>query len=384
MKIVFFIGTVQYGGAEKHALMLADYYRNHLGWDTEIWCWSGSGEFRDGPIHGLASSINIPVRMVPVFRIDNPDHNTFLKRVQYWRFINRQNIDVVMSFNPKPNIFCAYMLPWTNVKAHVWAQQNVGYDFPSPKERKAIRGVKHAVSNSSHGAAFLKKVGFKNDSIHVVHNGINTDVATVDSRDWTARIAPHQQSVNFNAIMVANISKTKDHITLIKAWKRVVEKLNPIGIKANLYLAGRQDTSYEDVVAIIHSMQLTEHVHLLGQVSDVYNLIALMDLSVLSSPAEGMPNAVLECMLMGKPFVGTDIEGIREAVGECNIPYLTPVGDAESLARVILPFAEDKELCEKVGKANREHVQSNFPIKKMWEATHAIVLKSLGKSTDTI
>jgi glycosyltransferase involved in cell wall biosynthesis len=102
-----------------------------------------------------------------------------------------------------------------------------------------------------------------------------------------------------------------------------------------------------------------------------------MDLSILSSNTEGLPNVILEEMLSGLPFVGTDIPGIREAVYEENYKYLSKPKDFKELANNILIFANDQELRKEVGQKNKQLIIDNFGFKRMCEETNKIILKNL-------
>jgi glycosyltransferase involved in cell wall biosynthesis len=373
MKIVFFLGTFAYGGAEKHALLLADYYKNHLNWKTEAWAWSEL----DGPIPEMCEKINVKTVEVPKYKPTGFWNKINLDKT-YKKFFN--DVDVVMSFNNKPNIFCAEFIPKTNVKLHVWAQQGIdGYTFSKPQEKEFLKNLTLVISNSNNGYKFLrKKVGIPKEIIKVVYNGIDTNPAPRNSKAWGEKLSLPNEST-FNAVMVANITKLKDHITLVKSWRKVTVVLKEYGIHANLFCAGRKDNMIEATEAEIKNQSLEDHVHILGGVSDVYNLVELMDLAILSSPSEGLPNAVLEVMLLSKPFVGTNIEGIREAVGEQNFQYLSEFKDFDGLSENILTFALDKELSSQKGADNKKWVEDTFPIQKLWKNTHSIVEEYLAK-----
>lgn len=359
------------GGAEKHALLLADYYKNHLGWDTEVWGWSEL----NGPIPSMCKKINVK----PIV-VEQWEYSTFLQRKLLERKYKKRlkGVDVVMSFNNRPNIFCAEFLKFTGVKLHIWAQQGIdGYDFPKNQQKIAIEGVKCVISNSQNGVDFLvKKVGFKAEQCFVVHNGIDINPPERAPEKWIDKLGLNQPD-SFSGAMIANITRLKDHITLIAAWAIVVKELNKEGVKANLYLAGRKDNMYEESRLLVTKLGLEDNVTFLGVVKDVNNLVESMDLTILSSPSEGLPNAVLEAMLLGKPFVGTNIPGIREAVGEHNFQYLVSEKDEYELASMILKFARDKSLQNEVGENNRKWVRENFPIEKLWTKTHQIIMENL-------
>ena len=59
---------------------------------------------------------------------------------------------------------------------------------------------------------------------------------------------------------------------------------------------------------------LTEHVHFVGYQTDMAAVYDSTDLVVQSSSTEGMPNVVLEALLMETPVVATNVGGTSEVV----------------------------------------------------------------------
>jgi glycosyltransferase involved in cell wall biosynthesis len=75
---------------------------------------------------------------------------------------------------------------------------------------------------------------------------------------------------------------------------------------------------------------------------------------------EGIPRTILEAMAMGKPVITTDSPGCRETVEENVNGHLIPVKDSNSLAQALEKLIRDKDLREKMGKAGREKVITEF------------------------
>jgi glycosyltransferase involved in cell wall biosynthesis len=90
----------------------------------------------------------------------------------------------------------------------------------------------------------------------------------------------------------------------------------------------------------------------------VSGFLGAPDLAVFSSRSELLGRGATEPMAAGLPVVGTDVPGIREALGEGGVPFLAPPGDAPGLAEVILRFATDPELRARVGRANSELIRA--------------------------
>jgi glycosyltransferase involved in cell wall biosynthesis len=101
-------------------------------------------------------------------------------------------------------------------------------------------------------------------------------------------------------------------------------------------------------------------VRFLGRIEDVSGLLAAVDVAVLSSRSEGMPNAVLEPMAAGLPVVATDIEGVREAVGPTGVAVLAPPGDHRALANALDRALTDEALRSDARAINPASIAERF------------------------
>jgi glycosyltransferase involved in cell wall biosynthesis len=85
-----------------------------------------------------------------------------------------------------------------------------------------------------------------------------------------------------------------------------------------------------------------------------------MDLYVLSSTREGLPNTVLEAMAMEVPIVSTDVDGVREAVRDEIDAVLVPALDSDRLAEGIARVLDDTPLRESLVRNARARVEGEF------------------------
>jgi glycosyltransferase involved in cell wall biosynthesis len=139
-------------------------------------------------------------------------------------------------------------------------------------------------------------------------------------------------------IMVARFEPQKDHASLLNA------------------LAGIQDLPWElDLVgdgplmrsmeALAATLGIRERVHLLGQRTDVDQLLARAQVSLLVTNWEGFPLSILEAMRAGLPVVATSVGGISESVRDGETGYLVPRGSLELLRdriRRLLTFPDER------------------------------------------
>ncbi len=88
----------------------------------------------------------------------------------------------------------------------------------------------------------------------------------------------------------------------------------------------------------IQNLQLTDCVKLVGYVPE--DLLPVWmnasDLFVLPSLNEGNPVVMFECLGCGKPFVGTDVGGVREIVTSEDYGLLVRPGNVQDLAEKLL------------------------------------------------
>lgn len=364
-RIVFVLGNLELGGAERQALLLAQYLVEHERAEVEVW-----GLNRSGPVAEICAQHGIPSRVVPYPLIGF----SALENANLRRLLQEIKPDILLPYTLTPNVVCGLIWQHTGARSCVWNQRDEGLQFPNSMESLAASLTPLFISNSTAGARFLtSKLGIAPAKVNVIPNGITPAAPELDRRAWRERLAVDDRC--FVACMVANLHAKKDHATLLHAWREVVSKLAADGREALLVLAGRHDGAYQARAVLAAELNIEESVRFVGPVPDVSGLLGAVDVGVLSSLSEGCPNAVLESMAAGLPVAGTDIEGIREVVGPAGARLLAGPGDADALAAVLLTLANDPPLCAEVGAVNRERVRNNYDSLRMCKETAALLAR---------
>ena len=138
--------------------------------------------------------------------------------------------------------------------------------------------------------------------------------------------------------MVAGFRYEKDQATLVRALKHLPDIFHVL-----LVGDGEKRTEIE---SLIHQLNLTTRVHLLGIRNDVSSVLKSSDIIVMSSHREGLSLSNVEGMASGNPFVASDVEGLREVTKGYGV--LFPHGDEKYLAEVILKLDMDETYRTKV------------------------------------
>jgi glycosyltransferase involved in cell wall biosynthesis len=117
--------------------------------------------------------------------------------------------------------------------------------------------------------------------------------------------------------------------------------------------------------------QFRDHVVMLGNRSDVPDLLASFSVFAYPSEFEGLCLAVIEAQAAGVPVVATPVGGIRETVLHGETGLLVPRGDAQALGDAILQLLDDPDEAARLAAAARERVQ-RYSERRMVEETLAL------------
>jgi glycosyltransferase involved in cell wall biosynthesis len=273
--------------------------------------------------------------------------------------LRRLRPDVLLSWTNLPNVVCGLTWRLTGAKLCIWNQCDVlgTKRFSQTLLRRALHATPLVVTTAFHTRDWLEREwGFDPRRVHV----IRSEVRLADARDgrgeWRSRLGLAED--HLAACMLGHLHSGKDHPTLLRAWRIVVDRLRDEGRSAVLLLAGRPAGSGDDLKALAFDLDLREHIRFLGEVDDISGLLGAVDLAVFSSRSECLGRGATEPMYAGLAVAGTDIPGISEAVGELGRPFLAPPGDQRALADAILRLARDPGLRARLGEANASLIRS--------------------------
>lgn len=128
----------------------------------------------------------------------------------------------------------------------------------------------------------------------------------------------------------------------------------------------------------IKDLGLEETVRLVGHRRDIPEVLAALDVFVLPSiEPEGVPQAVVQALAMGRPVVASDVEGLTEVLRDGETGLLVPPRDPAALAEAIAALLRDPDRGAALGAAGRRLVEKQFSLETMvgrLEALYAEIL----------
>ena len=120
-----------------------------------------------------------------------------------------------------------------------------------------------------------------------------------------------------------------------------------------------------DIRSQASRLGLDDRVHLVGERSDVLDILPAFDLSILSSLHEGFPNAVMESMAAGVPVVSTAVGGVVELISNTITGYLVTPMDPVALGRQIAFAIDNPDVTAAIALRGQEFVSSRFSMARM-------------------
>lgn len=116
----------------------------------------------------------------------------------------------------------------------------------------------------------------------------------------------------------------------------------------------------------------TSHFIFTGAQRDVESIINIFDIGVLSTNiqvhGEGVSNAIMEYMALGKPVVATSGGGSNEIVIEGKTGFLIPPTSPQIMVDKLMHLLDNPKVATNMGKAGRTRVLEYFSLDKMTNA----------------
>jgi glycosyltransferase involved in cell wall biosynthesis len=212
----------------------------------------------------------------------------------------------------------------------------------------------------------------------VIHNGVDPNCGSTSRRypdktkDDLGIPANHKVVGN-----VANIRPEKGHEYLIQAAKIVCDSYPDV----TFVIVGREmmNGAINHLEEMATGLGIRNRVIFTGYRQDVFDIIGIFDLFVLSSLYEGLSLALLEAMSMGKPVIGSDVGGIPEVIDNDLNGFLVECRNPQQLAEKILDLLSNETLRKRMGQSAMHKVQDKFTIQRTARAIEQVYILAMNE-----
>jgi len=171
----------------------------------------------------------------------------------------------------------------------------------------------------------INHFGVKPEKISIINNPIETvnkfDISFIESSKRSDRKI---------LINVGNLRQEKGQDRLIDIAYYLKDDLN-----FELWIIGN-GIMREMLEQKINALGLNDHIKMFGHCTEVDNLLIKADLFIQTSYYEGFPNALLEAISVGLPFVAFDVPGGTKDIAENEINgFLVKDGDISEFCKTV-------------------------------------------------
>lgn len=281
--------------------------------------------------------------------------------------LRRLQPDVVHCHHPRPDIYGGAAAHRTGVPVilttvHAARVEVDTYAYGSLRawfgylwDRYALHHYHDAVVFvSNHARRHMLELPFaplRHPHISVIHNGLDPQPYLTAQQAGPAPLISQLRRPGRPLIgAVGRLVKLKNFECVIEA----LAALRNEGVVCDLILVG-SGPHCGVLQSISERLEVSDQVHFLGYQSDVPGIMAGLDFYVHPALTEGLPLALIEAMLMGRPIVASTAGGIPEIIRHGETGLLFSPSDKTALLENLHQALNDKHLCHRLGNAAQEY-----------------------------
>ncbi|WP_095143910.1 glycosyltransferase [Pseudomonas sp. Irchel s3b6] len=208
--------------------------------------------------------------------------------------------------------------------------------------------------------AFEAKGAIKPGQMLMIPNGIDTDRFTFNE---SLRVAIRdREGIQLGEkviLAVGRFAEAKNYPGLLHAFATLCK--NDSSLK--LWIVGDGGLR-ETLVALANNLGVSQRIKFFGVRDDVADFYGAADIYVLSSLWEGFGLVVAEAMSAERVVVASDCGGVKEVIGDQGI--LVPPGDSDELAKAIRSGLNmDPASATAMGQRARQRVIDNYSLDRV-------------------
>lgn len=369
-KVLLVIGQLHRGGAEGQLVQLA------LGlpgerYEPAVACLSSVAEPHGTRLREAGVRVEV---------LDRRGHADIGRVVALARLVRELRADVVHSFLVGANVY-AYAATRLAGRPPFVASSRTSMKIPGVAARSVHSWVfRHAtavIANSGAVAEFTSSYyGVAESRLRVVPNGVRLGSAAPEAARQAVR---REMGCDASSPLVGTLGRLspEKNIPLFLQAAAEAAKRFP-GAR---FVVGGDGPSRLSIAEEIRRRGLEDLVRLAGDQADVQRFLSALDLFVLTSDTEGLPNAVMEAMGMGLAVVATRVGGTHEVVVDGRTGRLVPPRDPAALAGAVGDLLADPGERGRLGAAGRARIAELYTSDRMIAGTCGVYDEVCGSAT---
>jgi len=287
-------------------------------------------------------------KSVKLITLKNRIWDNLSRRIKYFLSIillikeifKNKNI-IVMSF--QANIYCILICKLFSIK--IISRSN---SAPIGWSQNFIKKIIFGIGLKLADKIIVNSIDFKQDlrkefnvNAICIYNPLNRNEILNKSKKKSAKIFKSKKKLKI--LNIGRFTDQKDQFTFLKSLRNLKKDIE---FEACIIGKGKLEKKLQNYIA---NNNLQKFVKILDFVDNPYPLMKQTDLFVLSSKYEGLPNVLLESLVLKKFIISSDCRtGPNEILLGGKGGLLFNVGDHKQLEKKIKYFFFNKKKCQKM------------------------------------
>ena len=274
--------------------------------------------------------------------------DNFNRRVKYLialilliKEIIKDKNTIIFSF--QANIYCILICKLFSIK--IITRSNTA---PVGWSKNPLKRLIFRIGLSLSDKVMVNSIQFKkilkkdlNVNSEVIYNPLNKKEIIKKSKKSSRKI--FNSSSKLKILNIGRFTDQKDQLTFLKSLNQIKDK-----ISFEACLVGRGSLK-QKLEKYILDNKLNHFVKILNFTENPYPLIKQANLFILTSKYEGLPNVLLEALVLKKFIISSSCEtGPKEILLNGNGGLLFKVGNYKELAEKIIFYSTNKQKCNKL------------------------------------
>jgi len=226
--------------------------------------------------------------------------------------------------------------------------------------------TKLTINSEAGKQSYAQWLKIDENEIKVIHNG--TDFKQMEKNIEISSVKREIEEMEITArdVIIGGVFRLEAG-KRPKLWIDILEKLilKNENIKGLLVGGGKMENT---VRKWVEDRGLQNRIKILGERVDVESWLAQMDIFLLTSISEGLPNVIIEAQGFGIPVISTDVGGVSEIVIHNKTGKLTKSEDPIKISELILEIIENDKYKE-MKIISKENARRKFSLESMLDRT---------------
>lgn len=389
-KAVLVLGSLGPGGAERQAANTAIGIASRDKWVVSVGCNhldSPGADFHRGSLESAGISVDqissslegkdAPNLMPIVEWSMRYQHLGFQNVVHivlcYALFLRQQKPSLVHTWMDYSNVLAGIAAEMVGIPALVMSGRSMAPDnfsifqpYMKPGYLELFKHRTPVFTNNSQAGAddYQRWLGRDSTHIRIVQNGFKFPAA--GDQPSVDRLRRHLNLSKECAVVgsIIRFSEEKQPYLWVKVAQKILEDLPD-----TRFVVFGSGVMHREVCQWVVDQGLEDRIFLPGITEDAWTAVSIMDVFLLTSRMEGLPNVLIEAQSMGVPVVTPGYGGMGETYIEGVSGLTSASPEVNALATSVMCLLSDKKALAEYSDRASKHAREQFDVGRMVDQT---------------